>query len=959
MVRKFYRLNQLNSEPAVVILLGLALLARLIRLTAFDLWYDEAYIAYTALMDFRLIATGEVLDIYPPLYFVIVHLLFQGQFSLALFRGLSVFCSLASLFMIYLTVRHALGLNLALTSVLLLVIHPFQVYYAREGKVYAFLTFLVFSYLYLLRKVIENPANKVGWLGFVLVYASIIYTHYHAVAVLVAGFVYVILDRTIPAKARRGFLLSTALVAVTFIPWVVVLLEKLTRTFNSKNITYIPELSIKRLVSLGYTFTAGYNSPPIVGGLATILSLLLVAKGIYSLRARRELLWFFLAFLLIPPLFILLLSIPLPMFMERHVIYSAGIYFILVALGVASFSSCLVRAGIITLVLAAQGLALCNIYLNKMPVQEQAVTRFFPATPRRPFRQVSEYINVQYRPGDVVLHFIPQSYLPCKFYLDQGIPANVVTLHPEAFAYQGYADLAKLFGEFPVNLWQLYERYERFWFVESYWGVAKDKEIPAVELNQWLAARCLLKAEYQLIDVTVRLYQKSDFFTGVDHTIVLADNGLTKTVLTSETQVGPHIAPRIRTQTTTKPRQMENLLSLELTSYLPERVDLQITNLSQEIRECRLMTYQLQGVLEAERMNSYPLKVQPWWLPVWNEDSLPWWREAVLITQEAQKAKTEPRSHLDYDLDLPPGRYALFARLPLWPVADTARGQLEFSLNGLVFAVLTPLGYGPAPAIELKYLGVLNLTQGPNTLTVNTRIPDNRTVAWVDLDRFYFVEVTDVQLMEAESLAQSGDGIPWVPSRETLEQPSSGGMVAKVAVPAGGRSRSLTAEFQATSWDYEVWVRIPGSTAFTPGARAKIEATIGTGMSIVIPPALSRGVHESGFIRLGRLQDGPTTLTLTAFNDSPEPLATAEVDLLVFRPACEGQSSAQDLLNAPCFALTDAATLLIREAEQLRTAVQTCWNPEQQVQAKDNNLVRVELEDTSTKLLYFVQSVRK
>jgi hypothetical protein len=124
---------------AALTLLALAL--RVVRLPEIGLWYDEAFGLLIARQPWGEMNRTLALDVHPPLWFWLLHLWGAGSVTWA--RLFGVVCGAATVPVLWLSTRRALGEAPALFAAGLLAVHPIHVFYSQELRMYAFQGLLI------------------------------------------------------------------------------------------------------------------------------------------------------------------------------------------------------------------------------------------------------------------------------------------------------------------------------------------------------------------------------------------------------------------------------------------------------------------------------------------------------------------------------------------------------------------------------------------------------------------------------------------------------------------------------------------------------------------------------------------------------------------------------------------------------------------------------------------------
>jgi mannosyltransferase len=230
------RSSQRRSQKLIIgiLLLLILLLAfglRFYHLGAQSFWNDEGTSVAMAQRDLVTIARDAAQDIHPPLYYWLlsgwVGLFGTGE---AAVRSLSALSGVVVLALTFALGRRLAGPWIALAAALLAAIHPFQVYYAQEARMYMLLAALTAGAVLALVHIVQG-ASWPAWLALVLLEAAGLYTHYSFVfIVLVLNLAYALWlaftwrqqpdVRRAPAGWRAlNWVLSQVGVLLLYLPW--------------------------------------------------------------------------------------------------------------------------------------------------------------------------------------------------------------------------------------------------------------------------------------------------------------------------------------------------------------------------------------------------------------------------------------------------------------------------------------------------------------------------------------------------------------------------------------------------------------------------------------------------------------------------------------------------------------------------------------------------------------------
>jgi hypothetical protein len=99
-------------------------------------------------------------------------------------------------------------------------ISPFAVWHAQDARMYALLMFLTFAFLLVFWDMRTRSARWWHWVGLSLLAMAMVYTHHYGAFVSIACTLYLLWD--LGPRDRRFwlFLLTQALAAISFLPWI-------------------------------------------------------------------------------------------------------------------------------------------------------------------------------------------------------------------------------------------------------------------------------------------------------------------------------------------------------------------------------------------------------------------------------------------------------------------------------------------------------------------------------------------------------------------------------------------------------------------------------------------------------------------------------------------------------------------------------------------------------------------
>ncbi len=346
----------------VVTLLAFGL--RSATLLSQSLWRDE--------VDALLFATrplAQLLDMFRqpgqngPLFFLGLRpwLAAAGHSEFAL-RYPSVFFGTLAVPLFFVLLARLAGRPVALAGALLMAVAPYGVWYGQEAKMYALLTVLAPASLLAILWLCEHRPGRsaVGpWLALYLLTSLAAYTHLLAALIVPVQIVWLVLLPWTGRPWRRvgaaaAYLVALVLPYVPFLRWAP---QMWTSGFQTGH-PFVPlgeivqilagafsrgVLGIKPVSLLPYlvTLAAGIVLWPLLGAGRIEGPLREGPERLWRTphrgRARRGSVALLLAWLVLPPLLIYLVSLGMPIFTDRYLIWAMPAYLGLLACGVVAF----------------------------------------------------------------------------------------------------------------------------------------------------------------------------------------------------------------------------------------------------------------------------------------------------------------------------------------------------------------------------------------------------------------------------------------------------------------------------------------------------------------------------------------------------------------------------------------------------------------------------------------------
>jgi uncharacterized membrane protein len=211
--------------PVLIIVLGFV--PRAVNLVTSPLWYDETFTVLIARLDIESLLAATIGDVHPPVYYMIINSLFQifpGVDETLVLRGFSLFCSMVAMFQLWaISGELKLSEQTRLVGLAIMAVAPVEIYYAQEGRMYAFLQVLILAQLMavLRRRWLELTGYTILSLythNYAMFYSACVYTVAIMRDLLKTREVY---RAHIDPIFELGPVWSGLAAAVSFVPWIV------------------------------------------------------------------------------------------------------------------------------------------------------------------------------------------------------------------------------------------------------------------------------------------------------------------------------------------------------------------------------------------------------------------------------------------------------------------------------------------------------------------------------------------------------------------------------------------------------------------------------------------------------------------------------------------------------------------------------------------------------------------
>ncbi|MGE5603240.1 MAG: glycosyltransferase family 39 protein [Nitrososphaerales archaeon] len=417
---------ELTARGLVLAATLLAFALRALSLLSQSLWRDE--------VDALLFATrplSQLLAMFRqpgqngPLFFLALRpwLAAAGHSEYAL-RFPSVLFGTLAIPLTYVLLRRMADLPVALIGALLMAVAPYGVWYGQEAKMYALLTVLGPASLLAILWLRERRGWQ-PWVALYVVTSVAAYTHLLAVLIIPIQALWLVLIpwTTQPLRRAAAGLAYLAALALPYVPLLAWAPRILTSNFQTGHPFVALDLILQILAGAFSRGVLGIEPisllPYMVALVAGVFVWPVLAAGRVEGQPRggAEWLWrtsegrsarwrsvlLLLFWLLLPPILIYLVSLGMPIFTDRYLIWAMPAYLALLACGLVALGRWWRPLGI-----AAAGVILA---LNGWSMYLQATEPI-----KADFRSAAAYVVARYQPGDKIMYQIPYNRYTFSYY---------------------------------------------------------------------------------------------------------------------------------------------------------------------------------------------------------------------------------------------------------------------------------------------------------------------------------------------------------------------------------------------------------------------------------------------------------------------------------------------------------------------------------------------------------------
>jgi 4-amino-4-deoxy-L-arabinose transferase-like glycosyltransferase len=405
------KVRNVRARYALSALVLTAFALRVYRLGFQSLWRDEAdAIIFATRALPRLLSTFTRPKENGPLYFLLLRpwitLVGDGEFCVRFF---SLAFGILAIPLAYALGRRWLSPLGSLLGALLMAFSPYLIWYSQEAKMYTLITFLTMLSLYLYVKALAR-GRWLYWAAYVVVTSFCLYVHILAALIIPLEIVLFMVWWPRHRDRLKSWLLALGCVTLPYIPLALWEIPLLLSSYQTGH----PFYSLGGVLSiLFFAFRHGVwgVASPWLLILTSVLFVFLFLAGLFlgdktvnpaidsdAWRGVTLLLYLFL-----PIIGVYLISLGMPIFADRYLIYVAPAFYLISARGLAAVK---LRSNAL--------FAICLALVLTFDVQSiwaQSHTRL-----KSDFRSAAQYFALHREPDDLVIFLMPYARHTFEYY---------------------------------------------------------------------------------------------------------------------------------------------------------------------------------------------------------------------------------------------------------------------------------------------------------------------------------------------------------------------------------------------------------------------------------------------------------------------------------------------------------------------------------------------------------------
>jgi uncharacterized membrane protein len=411
------KISRCTGEVAALsVVVAIALFVRFHAITTPAVWYDEAYSLLLAERSPADIWSTTARDVHPPLYYVLLHywMLVFGNGVLSA-RSLSALADIGTLLLSIKLMSLIATRRATWIAALLLALLPISVRYSQEIRMYTLLGFWLMAATVALVCWVNAPQRKRFAIIYVLLMTAAFYTHYFAALCLLVHWLFWWKSRGLPA---RVWVAANSVIVLFYLPWAPHLID---HVLHRNGLEWIPPLTWHTALTGVWQFTVLSQWVPVTSWWRAALTFLILRCAgavLLSKRTQQHYSILLVAYFLVPVIAIFLVSLVVPVFDPRYLVFAAVGLPMMVAVALdARGTREIVMALAVTAVLLAQGVSTVYQQTDKLSgsdVRRMAGLDILAADLAR-----------EAKPDDEIVVDGLFNYLPFRYYNTTGIQPRI------------------------------------------------------------------------------------------------------------------------------------------------------------------------------------------------------------------------------------------------------------------------------------------------------------------------------------------------------------------------------------------------------------------------------------------------------------------------------------------------------------------------------------------------------
>lgn len=504
--------SKINIILSFIVLLGAVL--RVYKLGAHNIWLDE-FISVLYLRNWDFKYTFYFLHVFSdyPLYLCALKAwsMFFGESEFAI-RSLSAVFGVFSIVTLFKISSLLFDKKTAAISSFILAVSPIHIWYSQEARKYSMSVFFVMLVVYFFIMALKSGKVLRYWVSFVISSIVSIYANYSSILfVFLCGLVFLFND-----GYRRVLLYYLLSVVFILLPFSLLLPYVCGIGVAMETIFWIPRPDLVSLFITFDNFNVGYNATQYIYYASSFVFYSLFLWGVISnWRSKVAEVKFLLVLIFAPILGAFLVSLKIPVYLDRYLLLSSPFYYILIAAGFSKLSSVFLKAALFIAAGAMISASLYNYYNYLMPVGD---FHHFGVHVKKPVDDILKKIKGREKETEIVAISNFSDWSLAYYFKDFTALSNGYLFFLESdfkkyepYFYQltkGMREMAIIAGIKPFNAVNLEDKvshipgvknikeydFKRICLVSSSWDRSGN-----IDLNSRLVREWMLK-NYRLID---------------------------------------------------------------------------------------------------------------------------------------------------------------------------------------------------------------------------------------------------------------------------------------------------------------------------------------------------------------------------------------------------------------------------------------------------------------------------